>query len=78
MTICQLEIIGRPFKKYERDLARCRNLLNSAVIVALLYRASGVCQQEEIGKQLHMLHFVGIFGNFLGVVQCFLGVKSGI
>ena len=28
----------------------CRNLLNSAVIVALLYRTSGVCQQGEIGK----------------------------
>ena len=29
-------------------------------------------------KRLHMLHFVGIFGNFSGVVQCFLGVKFGI
>ena len=50
VTVCQLEIIGRPSKKYERAPTRCRNLLNSAVIVALLYRAIGVCQQEEIGR----------------------------
>ena len=50
VTVCQLEIIGRPCKKYLSAPAPCRNLLNSAVMVALLYRALGVCQQEEIGK----------------------------
>ena len=41
--------IGRPSKKYEQALERCRNLLNSAVIVALLSRATPVCQQEAFG-----------------------------
>ena len=44
VTVCQLEIIGRPCKKSLWALAHCRKLLNSAVIFALLYRASGVCK----------------------------------
>ena len=32
--VCQLEIIGRQFTKYVRALARCRNLLNSALIAS--------------------------------------------
>ena len=71
VTVCQLEIIGRPCKKYLWALAHCRNLLNSAVIVALLYRASGVCQQEEIGKTCtYFANGLPITSNWQTVTVC--------
>ena len=71
VTVCQLEIIGRPCKKYLWALAHCRNLLNSAVIVALLYRASGVCQQEEIVKTItYFANGLPITSNWQTVTVC--------
>ena len=71
VTVCQLEIIGRLCKKYLWALAHCRNLLNSAVIVALLYRASGVCQQEEIGKTFtYFMNGLPITSNWQTVTVC--------
>ena len=60
VTVCQLEIIGRPCKKYLSALAHCRNLLNSAVIVAVLYRASGARQQERYANK----HFLSGYLDF--------------
>ena len=71
VTVCQLEIIGRPCKKYLCALAHCCNLLNSAVIVALLYRASGVCQQEEIVKTItYFANGLPINSNWQTVTVC--------
>ena len=71
VTVCQLEIIGRPFRKYVWALTHCCNLLNSAVIVALLYRASGVCQQEEIGKTFtYFANGLPITSNWQTVTVC--------
>ena len=71
VTVCQLEIIGRPSKTYERALERCRNLLNSAVIVALLYRATGVCQQEDFGITFtNFVNGLPIISNWQTVTVC--------
>ena len=71
VAVCQLEIIGRPCKKYLWALAHCRNLLKSAVIVALLYRASGVCQQEEIVKtNTYLANGLPITPNWQTITVC--------
>ena len=71
VTVCQLEIIGRSCKKYLWALAHCCNLLNSVVMVALLCRASGVCQQEEIGKSFtYFANGLPITSNWQTVTVC--------
>ena len=71
VTVCQLEIIGRPCKKYLLALAPCRNLLNSAVIVPLLYRATGVCQQGDFGITFtNFVNDLPIISNWQTVTVC--------
>ena len=56
---------GLPIRDWDWALAPCRNLLKSAVIVAFLYRASGVYQQEEICRTVtYFVNSLPIISNW--------------